>query len=209
MSAQLFHNMNNTGIIILAAGSSSRFGGIKQLLHFNNKTLIQHIIDEAVDAGAEPVIVVTGAHANEVSKEIKNKNVDVIFNEDWQLGMASGIVAGLSQILLTKTDIANVIVAVCDQPFVTSALLKQLYNAKEETGKDIIACTYADTEGTPVLFAQKYFESLLLLKGDEGAKKILKSNPADVATISFPQGNIDIDTRKDYEDLLDRQKHVL
>jgi CTP:molybdopterin cytidylyltransferase MocA len=38
---------------------------LKQLLHFNNKTLLQHVVDEAVDAGAGSVIVVTGAHADE------------------------------------------------------------------------------------------------------------------------------------------------
>ena len=60
-----------------------------------------------------------------------------------------------------------------------------------------------------MLFTQKYFDVLLALTGDEGAKKILKSNNNDVATIDFPQGNIDIDTQKDCEDLLDEQKHVL
>ena len=66
--------MNNTGIIILAAGNSSRFGSIKQLLQFNNKTLVQHVIDEATDADLSPVIVVTGANAGEVSEIIENKN---------------------------------------------------------------------------------------------------------------------------------------
>ncbi len=66
--------MNNTGIIILAAGNSSRFGSAKQLLHFNNKTLLQHVIDEAIESGAEPIIVVTGANADEISKDIKHEN---------------------------------------------------------------------------------------------------------------------------------------
>ena len=63
--------MNNTGIIILAAGSASRFGSAKQLLHFNNKTLLQHVIDEAVGSGVEPIVVITGANAGEIAKNIK------------------------------------------------------------------------------------------------------------------------------------------
>ena len=89
--------MNNTAIVILAAGNSSRFGSAKQLLHFNNKTLLQHVIDEAIDAGAEPIVVVTGANADEVSKEIKSNKVEIVFNKDWKEGMASGIVAGVKE----------------------------------------------------------------------------------------------------------------
>ena len=77
MSEHQLNEMNNTAIIIVAAGSASRFGNIKQLLHFNNKTLLQHAIDEGVDAGAGSVIVVTGAHADEILKNI-NQNIKLM-----------------------------------------------------------------------------------------------------------------------------------
>ncbi len=201
--------MNNTGIIILAAGSSSRFGSIKQLLHFNNKTLLQHVIDEAVDSGAEPVIVITGSNADEISKDIEHGNIEIIYNEKWKQGMASGIVAGIKKAITLNNDIAKIIIAVCDQPFVSSSIFKQLYEQQEKTVKHIVASSYADTIGTPALFTQKYFDALMSLQGEEGAKKILKANAEDVATIDFPQGAIDIDTQKDYDNLLDRQKHIL
>ena len=73
--------MNNTAIIILAAGSSSRFGSTKQLLHFNKKTLLQHAIDEAIGSGAEPVIVITGANADAIVKDIDKKQVRIVFNK--------------------------------------------------------------------------------------------------------------------------------
>ena len=104
--------MNNTGIVILAAGSSSRFGGIKQLLQFNNKTLIEHLIDEAADAELNPVVVVTGAYVDEVSKKIDNKKITIVFNEHWEKGMASGIVAGLQKALIVNNEIENIIIAV-------------------------------------------------------------------------------------------------
>lgn len=201
--------MNNTGIIILAAGSSSRFGSIKQLLHFNNKTLLQHVIDEAVDSGAEPVIVITGSNADEISKDIEHGNIEIIYNEKWKQGMASGIVAGIKKAITLNNDIAKIIIAVCDQPFVSSSIFKELYEQQEKTVKHIVASSYADTIGTPALFTQKYFDALMSLQGEEGAKKILKANAEDVATIDFPQGAIDIDTQKDYDNLLDRQKHIL
>ena len=201
--------MNNTAIIILAAGNASRFGSVKQLVHFNNKTLLQHVVDEAVDAGAESVIVITGAHADKISESIRNTEVEVVYNKDWQKGMASGIVAGVNKAITLNNNVEKIIIAVCDQPFVSSGLFHQLYQKHEEGVQHIIASAYAGTIGTPVLFTQKYFDALLGLKGEEGAKKILKANLPDVATVDFPQGAIDIDTQKDFDDLLDRQKHIL
>ena len=201
--------MNNTAIIILAAGSASRFGSLKQLLHFNNKTLLQHVVDEAVDAGAGSVIVVTGAHADKISESINHTQLEVVYNEAWRQGMATGIVAGVNKAITLNNDVEKIIIAVCDQPFVSSGLFNQLYQKQEESVGHIVASAYADTIGTPALFTQKYFDALLALKGDEGAKKILKANMHDVTTVDFPQGAVDIDTQKDFDDLLDRQKHVL
>jgi len=80
-----------------------------------------------------------------------------------------------------------------------------LIQKKVETGKGIVASTYADTIGTPVLFDRNYFKYLQDLKGEEGAKKLLKMYNNDVATVSFPQGSIDIDTEEDYKKLLNQQ----
>lgn len=194
--------MNDTAILILAAGSSSRFGSAKQLLPINNTTLLQHVMNEAIECGAEPVIVVTGANANEIEKDLKLQQVQIVYNEHWKEGMALSIVAGIKKIISLKKDTAGVIITVCDQPFVSSDLFKSLYHAQLESDKHIIASSYADTIGTPVLFMRKYFEALMHLQGEEGAKKILKANAEDVVTIDFPQGAIDIDTKKDYEDLI-------
>ena len=201
--------MNNTGIIILAAGKSSRYGGVKQLLHFNNKTLLQHVIDEALESGAETVVVVTGANADEVKKSIRQEQVQIVYNNEWENGMASSIITGVKEAITLNNDIEKLILAVCDQPFVSASLFEQLYHAQEEGVKHIVASSYSDTIGTPCLFTQKYFDALMSLSGDEGAKKILKANNEDVAAINFPQGSIDIDTHEDYEQLLDKQKHVL
>jgi molybdenum cofactor cytidylyltransferase len=194
--------MNNTGIIILAAGSSSRFGDTKQLLHFNGKTLLQHVIAEATATGAEPIVVVTGANADRVSKEIKSEKVEIVFNKDWEQGMASGIVIGLKKAIALNNELEKVIIAVCDQPFVSSSLFQQLVEKQNESVKHIVASTYADTIGTPALFTKKYFDPLMGLTGDQGAKILLKKYSDDLATVDFPDGHIDIDTQADYENLL-------
>jgi molybdenum cofactor cytidylyltransferase len=198
--------MNNTGILILAAGSASRFGSAKQLVHYNNKSLIQHVIDEAVLAGANPVIVVTGANADEISKDIRTEKVQTVFNDQWQQGMAGSIVTGLRAAISYNMD--KIIITVSDQPFVSSSLFKKLFQTQEETGQPIVACAYADTIGTPVLFTKIYFDALLNLQGDQGAKKILESNKQHIAIVDFPEGYIDIDTEADLKNLADKQSRL-
>jgi molybdenum cofactor cytidylyltransferase len=196
--------MNKTGIIILAAGSSSRLGSSKQLLHFKGKTLLKHTVEEAAEAGAQPVIVVTGANADEVSKEIQTEKVEIVFNKNWEQGMASGIVIGLKKAITSNKELESVIITVCDQPFVSSSLFQQLFQKQNESVKHIVASAYADTIGTPALFTIKYFDALMGLTGDQGAKGLLKKYSEDLATVDFPDGYIDIDTQEDYENLLKR-----
>jgi molybdenum cofactor cytidylyltransferase len=196
--------MNNTGIVILAAGSSSRLQGIKQLLEFRQKTLLQHVIAEAEKAGAEPIVVVTGANSELVSASIAQLRVETVYNENWAAGKASGIVAGVQKILALSPNIHHIITAVCDQPFVSAALFEQLYQTQLDTQQSIVASAYAETLGTPVLFSRQHFEQLQGLKGDEGAKKILKMHPSEIAAVDFPEGYLDIDTWEDYAELLRR-----
>jgi len=118
------------------------------------------------------------------------------------MGMASGIVIGLKKAITLKNELEKVIIVVCDQPFISSSLLQQLYQKQNESAKHIVASAYADTIGTPALFTQKYFDVLMNLKGDEGAKKLLKRYSDDLASVDFADGYIDIDTKEDYENLL-------
>jgi molybdenum cofactor cytidylyltransferase len=194
--------MNKTGIIILAAGPSTRLGKPKQMLIHRGKTLIEHICCEALGAGLHPVLVVTGAASAEVSKALENMPVEIVFNEQWSTGMASGITAGMSALLKQNNAIESVIIAVCDQPFVSAALFRQLIKTKAERNKGIVGSAYAGIIGTPVLFEKAYFGKLLALKGSEGAKKIVKIYNADLAGIPFEEGKMDIDTQEDYERLI-------
>lgn len=188
--------MNQTVIIILAAGSSSRLGQPKQLLPFRNKLLIQCIADAAIKAKPGLVVVVTGANTEEVSAALADKDITLVYNQNWREGMASGIVAGVLKVMDLRNGVANIILSVCDQPFVNEGLFNELIEKKKETGKGVIACSYAGTMGTPALFDRKYFNELQNLKGTEGAKVLLKKLKHDLASVSFPEGNIDIDTEE-------------
>ena len=115
-------------------------------------------------------------------------------NQGWEEGIASSIRTGLSEMLRVYPRLDAVILTVCDQPFVSASLFKEMLARKKETGKGIIACAYDDTLGTPVLFGKEYFESLQQLQGQEGAKKLILQNPEDVAAVVFELGRMPIST---------------
>jgi len=189
-----------TGIIILAAGQSSRMGKPKQQLLYKGNSLLQHTVNIALQSPYRPVIVVLGAFADDILPTIAPKPIDVIINTKWEEGMASSIRAGIDYLQATP-DIDNALIMLCDQPHVSSRLLTDMAREKSQGNKGIVACAYNSTTGVPVLFDKKYFPELLLLSGQEGAKKLLAAHSADIGTIDFPLGAVDIDTIEDYQKL--------
>ena len=193
--------VNSCGIVILAAGASTRLGKPKQLLQYRGKTLLAHAINEATNSNADAIVVILGKNADLFKKEIDEKKVRVAINSSWEEGMASSLRLGLDTLINDKPYIDAVIFMVCDQPHVLSSILNELIITQQKTTKQIVASNYGDSVGPPALLHKKYFEELMKLSGDAGARKIIQKNMNDVATILFPEGNIDIDTEQDYEKL--------
>ncbi|MCX2740958.1 nucleotidyltransferase family protein [Pontibacter anaerobius] len=191
-----------SGLVILAAGASTRLGEPKQLLRYQGKSLLQRATQVALETGFSPVVVVLGANAAILLPEVSNSAVTIVRNPEWQEGMASSIRAGLSELLRLKPELDDVTFMVCDQPYVDAAVLKQLVQAKQDGRSGIVASAYQGTWGTPVLFDKVYFPELLALQGQEGAKKIIMKHKSAVTSISFPAGATDIDTAEDYAALL-------
>lgn len=190
-----------TGILILAAGNSSRFGEPKQLLYFKGKSLLRNVAEESLKT-TNLVVVVTGSKDPEISREIENLKVKIIENLNWSEGMGSSIQIGFKQLLDSFPTIENCIISVCDQPFIDNSVFIELIGMQKDSQKGIVASKYADTLGTPVLFTKKYFEKLSKISGQEGAKKLLQKFKDDIAEISFEKGAIDIDTQNDYQQLI-------
>jgi molybdenum cofactor cytidylyltransferase len=189
---------NNTGIIILAAGKSSRLGSPKQLLVYSGATLLQHAIETAQSSDAGIVIVVLGANADLITDELKPTRVNIVVNAAWKEGMASTIRYGIQTLVKLNPHVEAVIVMVADQPFVTAALLNNLMEVNRKEQRNIVAGKYGDTFGTPVLFSKYFFRELLQLTGDVGAKSLVRKYMNDAAFVPFPKGDIDIDTMGDY-----------
>jgi molybdenum cofactor cytidylyltransferase len=191
-----------TTVIILAAGTSTRLGRAKQTLHYKGHSLLKHTIKAAVDSGVGSVVVVIGANEQEISTNIENEPVAVVFNKSFPEGISSSIKAGVNYVIELNPQCENIILMVCDQPHVDGSLLRKLLDAKLTTNQPIVACSYSDTIGVPALFGKSLFPELLSLKGEEGGKKVLLKHKDSVAAIPFPSGEIDIDTAADYDELI-------
>ncbi|MEH2039691.1 nucleotidyltransferase family protein [Nostoc sp.] len=189
-------------IMILAAGASTRMGTPKQLLLYQGRSFLQYITEIAIASVCQPVVVVLGANAEQIHPQIKQLPVRVVKNSDWACGMSTSIKSGIELLNNLPQKIEAVVITLCDQPFVSPQIINQLVDTYYSTKKPIIACEYGDTLGVPALFSQTFFSELAALKETSGAKKVINHNVNEVFSIPFPLGDIDIDTPKDYEQLL-------
>jgi molybdenum cofactor cytidylyltransferase len=178
-------------------------GESKQLLPFRGRSLVRHMAEIALEV-VDTVVVVTGADAPKVESEFSDLSVNVIRNEEWENGISSSIRVGLSGLFKIDPSTDGVIFMVCDQPFVSASLLKDIIENKNKNKHLIIASAYGSTLGTPALFDKDLFPALLKLKGDSGAKKIILENVDSVLKVEFPKGELDVDTPEDYKSLLQK-----
>lgn len=193
--------MSRIAALILAAGTSTRFGKPKQLALFRGESLIRHAATVALAAGCDHVAVIAGEHASEIQTELAGLACDVVTNHTWREGLASSIHAGLEHLLTDDHDIEHILLLACDQPLVKAENLRELMALRKAEDKTIVASAYAGTLGIPALFARTCFASLLQLTGDHGAKELILARPEDVVTFPFPAAAHDIDTAADYQGL--------
>jgi molybdenum cofactor cytidylyltransferase len=189
------------GAIILAAGSASRMGRLKQLLPYRGQTLIEHAIEQAQGAGFAPVVVVLGAQAEAVGQVVNRTLAKPIVNADWASGMGSSISAGVAGMLEMAPDVAAIAVLLADQPYVLASHLADMARVFEDSSTPILAASYAGTLGVPTMFRRAAFEKLRNLKPDDGARALLRGGVDEVNSYELPEAAIDIDTPEEFADL--------
>jgi len=186
---------NDIAILILAAGSSSRLGEPKQLLDWYGNTLLQHAIKTALQISSS-VTVVLGANEKIIRPTISNFPISIVLNKKWEEGMSSSISAGMES--LEGKKYKAVLIMLCDQPFVNVLLLENIISIFKKNKQPIVACEYNDKLGVPALFDFSFFKKLKDLKGQSGAKDLIRSNLEWVEKVVFEKGQIDVDTQEDW-----------
>jgi molybdenum cofactor cytidylyltransferase len=187
----------NIATLILAAGSSSRMGTSKQLLPIGKTTLLGVIIENALLSKANNIHCILGANHKIISTSISKYNVDIILNPKYKSGLSSSIVAGLQHIKDQNFD--AVLILLGDQPLITSTSINLMIETYQKHNKNIIASLYNTAPGVPAVIPKKYFNSLLKLEGDKGAKGFLQVQKENLITLNN-SNLMDIDTKHEYED---------
>lgn len=186
-------------VMIMAAGGSRRFGGIKQLIELDGKSLLKRVIDTATQTLGNRVKVVLGLKSNKLQREADGYDVEVVVNRDWENGIASSLRAGIGAL---PERCKGVLIIFCDQPLINQTHLQQMIETWKQQHDKIISSEYADTIGVPVIFPRRYFQDILELEGDTGAKSIIENNLDNVVRISIPEAEVDIDTQEDLINIL-------
>ena len=186
------------GAILLAAGGSSRLGRSKQLLKFEGESLIRRAARSLADSVYYPVVIVLGAEYDRTLAEIDGIAVHHTLNENWQEGMSSSIRAGLERSLGIEPNLDGVLIALCDQPRISSEMFNRFAARFSKTNADIVAAAYDGIVGVPALFSREIFDELRSLRADKGARQIIRDSNR-VVEVELPEAAMDIDTPADAE----------
>ncbi len=189
--------------IILAAGASTRMeGGIKQLLPWENTTLLEHAISQAKSV-FEEVYVVLGANADTITQNLI-LDAGLIQNPDWKSGLGSSIAAGVQHVINTDKKPTGILLMLADQPLIDPSFLNELKNSFISGDSNIVATSYNDKLGVPAIFRKSLFRELAELNQDFGARDIIKKHKEQSRSVD-PHGKaVDIDTKEKYLQLIDK-----
>jgi molybdenum cofactor cytidylyltransferase len=180
--------------IILAAGGSSRFGGIKQTMDYDGEPLIRRAANAAFGTRANPIVVVVGANNAESGRALHGLDVEIILNESWKSGISSSLATGIRRVKESNAKAA--LITLADQPLVDTTALNRLIAAFDDD-HTVIASSYASTIGVPAIFGREFFDDLENLEGDRGAGQWLRAHSHLVTSIPLPEAETDIDTPED------------
>jgi molybdenum cofactor cytidylyltransferase len=187
--------------VILAAGSSVRYGSPKQLAELGEKSLIQTAVDEANNSESDYVFLVLGNSSSEILEKIRLGRAQVIFNKNFAQGISTSIKSGISNL---PDDTIAAIIMVADQPFLSYKHLNVLIEKSKEFPGRIVALSFRGEPRNPVVIPVEFSKEIETLSGDEGAK-ILVRGKSNTVLIDVPDRRVffDVDTK---DSLMDLQK---
>ena len=176
--------------ILLAAGQSKRMKGKNKLSEqIRGIPLIKHSVKNILDSTIDELIVVLGYEQESIKKLIgENLKIKFIFNKDFESGMASSIKVGLNNLSGNSTGF---FICLGDMPMINKEIYNQLIKSIDQ--KEIIIPTYNGVQGNPVLFSKSMKNEIISIKGDLGAKKIIKSNKNKVLNLETNDQGVTID----------------
>jgi molybdenum cofactor cytidylyltransferase len=184
--------------LVLAAGGSKRLGAPKQLLPYNGRTLLDHVLGTARACAFDQLVCVIGGAAEQIRENVDLSGATVVENQHFGDGCSSSIAAALT----TVDPRADVLVLMLgDQPGVSPQSVNALLAGRRDS--PYAACAYDDGRGHPLAFARSTFADLEALHGDKGVWKLLDRHSGQVVDVPVPGPTPrDVDTDEDYRAIL-------
>ncbi|MEG1741249.1 MAG: nucleotidyltransferase family protein [Acetivibrio sp.] len=166
------------GLVVLAAGSSLRYQGIKLLDEIDGKKMYRYILDTLKDTKMEPKVMVT--QYEEIAQEAEKEGFCVVMNHKPEEGISRSIRLGMEKILEGYPEIEGMMFSVSDQPYIKKETIQKIVQAFCDDKGQIVSAAYEEISGNPCIFNKSYFKELLCLEGDRGGKCVIKNHGGDV-----------------------------
>jgi molybdenum cofactor cytidylyltransferase len=178
-------------------------GAQKLLLPFGGKTVISHIVDQIAGSLVDKIIVVAGDESDRVREQLSGRDVSIVVNPDCGAEMLSSVSCGIRAL---PEGCRCVLVALGDQPGITTDLVNEMVNAFKGTGKGIVAPVCQGKRGHPILFSIRYCNEILTRFEDIGLRGLAQTHADDVfeLNVSSPAVLCDMDCPEDYRRELSR-----
>lgn len=194
---------NNVHGIILAAGKSTRYGEKNKLLQeINEKPIISHVVGTAAQSLLSDTTIILGHEHDSVSNAIDPNWPDITVNEEYKKGQSTSVASGVNA--AKRHDADAVVILLGDMPAVSAPSVNKLIHMYEKTEYEILAASYSNTRGNPVLFDKQYFEDLCNTTGDVGGRQLISpGNKAILVETSDPGVIIDVNHPSDLERLIE------
>jgi CTP:molybdopterin cytidylyltransferase MocA len=159
------------GGLVLAAGAGERFGGRKQLADLDGRPLLEHVLIAMSEAPLDRVVVVLGAHADEVASAVPLHGAEAVICKRWRDGLGASLRAGVDAL----SECEAVAVGLGDQPRLSPRAVARVVSQR---GDDALAvrATYGGVPGHPVLIERELLRTLPP-RGDVGARDLLHGVP--------------------------------
>jgi molybdenum cofactor cytidylyltransferase len=185
----------NVAAIILAAGRSTRMGGPNKLLaELSGKKLVRIATEQALASKAVEIIVVTGHQAELVEQALVGLKVKFVRNPNFAGGLASSVRAGIAAV---SDNADGAVICLGDMPLIDAGLVDRLIDAfAPELGNLIVVPVADGRRGNPVLWSRRFFNELMTLDGDIGARHLIARHAEAVAEVPVEGDGafLDIDT---------------
>ena len=176
----------------------------KLLLPLGGGTVIEYIIDQLLNSAIDEVYIVVGHEGDRIAEQISGLAVSVVTNPDYQEGMLSSVRCGLGAL---PPECEKVMVALGDQPAITTKLVDEMIGSLAATNKGIIVPIYNGKRGHPILFSERYRQEIMTHYDDVGLRGLLWTHPDDVFELNASTSAVlsDMDHPEDYQRELEQR----